>query len=283
MKRARNSLEDDFIDDFEGDWNSRDFSAEDSYDSDAEGNISYHAETNSEEEAPDQTLIQHAPRILPDDINDVDDLLYIVGPQYTTAARPGGGGQLSTVTLGPGGVIPGNSDADRSVIPAIVAAEATYGPLKAGHLLNAEFGGAGADPDNLTILSTGANGRMRGFDNTIKAAVMGNLTTAYRCANRMGVDVQALGYGIAFTVTAGGGFWSNVVGHAGYPVVNQVTCHAVIVAEPTQAGIEALLTGRWGADRVHNHAALMQQLLTAVAALRAEVAAANNVGVVPNP
>jgi hypothetical protein len=187
--------------------------------------------------------------------------------------------------LGPGGNWSRNSDADRKAIPAIVPAEAAYPQhgFKAGHLLNAEFGGSGSDANNLTILSSAANSAMRAFDNAIKAAVTTTLKHAYTCANNAGIDVTTLTYGIRLTITTTGGFWSNHAGHPGYLLANNVTCVAAIVGEPAIPALEAVLAGQYGTARVNDHAQLMVRLAADIATLRNQVAAANAVGNVANP
>ncbi|HEX5406130.1 MAG TPA: hypothetical protein VFX16_27965 [Pseudonocardiaceae bacterium] len=285
----RKKLEDDFIDDWGVKYQKSGYD-EDAY-SDSGGEDSSGSATpsydSSSEEEPDAALIQPGLRIIVGSVGDIDRIDYIAGgaPNYTAAVRAGAGGRLSTAILGPGGYVSRNSDADRAALPAIVNAEAAYPAhtFKAGHLLNAEFGGAGDDSDNLTILSTGANSRMRAFDNAIKDAVTLTLKTAYRAINNMGIDVTNLGYGIQVTITTAAGFWSNNVAQAGYLISNGVTCVAAIVGEPVPANLEAALTATYQAARVNTHAALMLTLQTAINDLQGEVAAANALGAVVNP
>lgn len=289
MKRK---LEDDFIDD--ANYKRQRLEEEDSYSQSSSQDSSDSGDSQSQnssdysdsEDEPDPTLVQAGPRIQIGAAGAIAHIQYIGGgPVYTPSPRPGAGGCLSTVVLGPGGYVSKNSDADRSAIPAILAAEAAGYPhtFKAGHLLNAEFGGSGDDPDNLTILTTAANSAQRSFDEAVKLAVQTTLTHAYTVINSMGIDVSTLGYGIQVTITAQPTFWSNVVGNPGYLITDGLTCQAAIVGEPAIATLEGVLTATYGAARVPNHANLVATLNGHIATLQNDVAAANMQGVVNNP
>jgi hypothetical protein len=243
------------------------------------------SQITSDEEAPDPNLILAGQRIQIANVNSIAQIQYIVDPAYTPSARLGAGGESAVATLGPGAYRSMNSDADRTAIPAIVQAEQAYlgHTFKAGHLLNAEFGGPGNNAANLTILTTTANAGMRAFDNAIKDAITLHLTAAYTAMNNMGLDVTDFDYGVEVTITTDSTFWSNVATDAGYLICDGVTGLAVIENEPTAADLETALTVRWGTDRVGNHAQLLAQFTTAVGNLQNKVTAANAIGHVPNP
>lgn len=290
MKRARPS-EDDFLADFDDEWK-KTYNDNEYNDDGAGGDSSdeiydfglpnQNVSSDSSEEEPDPALIQAGPRIQINAVGGITNIRYIGGgPAYTASGHAGG--SLSTVVLGPGGYVSTNSDADRSVLPEIVQAEAAYPAhtFKAGHLINAEFGGAGDDADNLTILTTAANSSMRSFDNAIKNCLTTTLTSAYTCMNNVGLDVTTMTYGIQLDIATNGGWWPAAPGHPGFLVTTGVTCVATIVNEPAIPALEAILTGLYGANRVPTHAQLMVQLAAMIAQLQAQVAAANLMGVVP--
>jgi hypothetical protein len=286
---VKRTLEDDFIDDYGSDWkkiNNNDDFVDDGDGGDSSEEIDDFGVPNknvsdSDEEAPDAALIQAGPRIQINAVGGIANLRYIGGgPAYTASGHAGGA--LSTVVLGPGGYVSTNSDADRSVIPEILLAEAAYPAhtFKAGHLINAEFGGAGDDADNLTILTTAANSSMRAFDNAIKNCLTTTLTAAYTCMNNVGLDVTTTTYGIQLTIATNGGWWPAAPGHPGFLVTTGVTCVAAIVNEPAIPALEGILTGLYGANRVPTHPNLMVQLAAMIAQLQVQVAAANAAGVV---
>ncbi|MBB4905475.1 hypothetical protein [Actinophytocola algeriensis] len=248
-----------------------------SVDSDDSGDSQSQSYDSESEDAPDPTLIVAGPRIQIAAVGGIANIRYLVDPAYTPAARPGAGGAQSTVVLGPGGYVSMNSDADRTAIPAILAAETDHPghTFKAGHLLNAELGGSGSDPDNLIILTTAANNAQRAFDDPIKASIQTTLTHAYTAMNNMGLDVTTIGYGISLTITANASYWSNNPAHGGYAVPDGFTCTAAVVGEPVPAHLEAALTGLYGPTRVANHANLKATLNRHIANLQNEVAAAN--------
>jgi hypothetical protein len=256
-----------------------DFSPGQSDDSSGSQSQSYNSDS---EDTPDPALMVAGQRIQIAAAGGIATIQYIVPPAYTAAARPGAGGAQSTVVLGPGGYVSKNSDADRTAIPAILAAETGYPghTFKAGHLLNAELGGSGSDPGNLMILTTAANSAQRAFDDPIKASVQTTLTHAYTAMNNMGIDVTTIGYGIFLTITANASYWSNNPADGGYAVPDGFTCTAAIVGEPVPATLEATLTGLYGPTRVATHANLMVTLNGHIANLQTEVAAANLVGTI---
>jgi hypothetical protein len=122
----------------------------------------------------------------------INDLDFHGGPTYAAAANRQAGGADSWAILGPkASWLNTNSDADANRPAAIRAArrglpEASF---KAGHLLNACFGGSGVDPKNLTILSAAGNSACRGFDEKIKLALV-QLRNAYAAMWQDGIDVS---------------------------------------------------------------------------------------------
>lgn len=239
--------------------------------------------------------VQPGARIIIKDPGYIKGIVYIAGgdPAFPLSARswtrPGQGLVLSaggvrvTATLGPAAYRSMNSDADRQALPAIVDAEAAYSQgFKAGHLLNAEFGGPGNDPGNLTILTNSANSANRTFDNRIKDAVTGPLEKAYRCINDMGLDASLQTYGIAMTIAIGNSFWSTNPAEVGYLIADTVTWSAQVVGVPTQANLEAQLTAAYQGQRVGNHQSLMDDLTEYIKQVQGFVDTANANGVLDN-
>lgn len=107
---------------------------------------------------------------------------------YGTLKEQGGGGTLAWRYLRVKDFIDINTNAVASLPPAIKAARVKYPGkhFKAGHLINAAFGGPGNTSKNLTILSASGNGRHKRFDNNIKEAFR-LLTKAYEVLCSMGL------------------------------------------------------------------------------------------------
>lgn len=96
------------------------------------------------------------------------------GPAYTRSrVGAAAGGENSSATVSPRGFTEVESDADSNLPSAIKTARRAYSAksFKAGHLLNAQFGGSGTDSKNLTILTAAANGSHKAFDNPLKEAL----------------------------------------------------------------------------------------------------------------
>lgn len=154
---------------------------------------------------------------------------YLVGPDYTASPVRDAGGSHSTATLGPtGSFLNAPSDAVSSLPRAIRAARVAYpaASFKAGHLLNAAFGGDGADSANLTILSAAGNANHKAFDEPVKKAVTA-LQAAYRILWEDGIDVSQESIGIAVSVAVTGSAWGGV-----YPatcIFDALTCSAAVV------------------------------------------------------
>lgn len=77
--------------------------------------------------------------------------------------------------------------------------------FKAGHLLNADLGGDGKDPGNMTILTARANSQMTAFDNNVKyvLAVLHNL---YKEMHQQ-EDVSTWTYGIEVKISVSAEKW----------------------------------------------------------------------------
>ncbi|HEX5114296.1 MAG TPA: hypothetical protein VFW65_03765 [Pseudonocardiaceae bacterium] len=208
----------------------------------------------------------------------VQTIQYLPGglPHYTPDGRAGSGGCLSTATLGPAGNLSVDSDSVAAALPNLALAKLAHPQyyFVAGHLLNAVFGGAGDDADNLTILTQSANGQHKAFDQPVKKAV-DELRKAYLALSKIGIDVAQLGYGISVTVATTGAFWSNTATEPAYFITTALNCQATVVAEPTQTTLA-------GAVQVNHYQARLDEAEDAIAAVRAQVALANASGNVPN-
>ncbi|HTX34497.1 MAG TPA: hypothetical protein VME43_05720 [Bryobacteraceae bacterium] len=126
---------------------------------------------------------------------------YYQAPQYTACGTMCGGCK-STAVLGPRAYREVNSDADPSKPPGIADARKKYPKcaFKAGHLLNATFGGNGSDSKNLVILTSGANVRCNSFDNKVKEALI-HLKHIYEALARYYVDIAQVDYGVKLEIT----------------------------------------------------------------------------------
>ena len=129
---------------------------------------------------------------------------YISGglPNYTYSGIAGAGGRLSTAMLGPtGSYLSSNSNANPNLPSYIVAARQKFPNsfLKAGHLLNEQFGGDGQNANNLTILSATGNSNHKKFDEPVKIALM-DLRKAYEILWKDGIDPQKINLGIRVSV-----------------------------------------------------------------------------------
>lgn len=118
-------------------------------------------------------------------------------PAYEAHSRPSAGGACSTAILGPNSLIEMGSDADSNKPPAIASARETYPEcsFKAGHLLNADFGGDGKMSKNLTILSAKGNSNHKNFDNNVKQALY-HLKKLYELLSNAFVDISDIDYGV---------------------------------------------------------------------------------------
>ena len=124
------------------------------------------------------------------------------GPSYTSSGILEAGGKRSSATLGPHALISVNSDANSSLPSYIVAARKKYPDsyLKAGRLLNAQFGGDGNDANNLTILSASGNANHRAFDNKVVEAIT-SLRKAYYVLWQDDIDIINVLVGIEVVIS----------------------------------------------------------------------------------
>lgn len=210
----------------------------------------------------------------------LDDLVYIVEPVYVAAADDRAGGMHSSAVLGPGAYHSRNSDSVATLPEAIVPARKAYPDrtFVAGHLLNAEFGGDGADPENLTILSSAGNSAHKNYDNRVKDAI-GQLMKAYQEMNQLTIDVLGLRYGIRVDIAVDDSWWDD--DYPGSCISTGLTCTAAPVAEPDP---EALLLAkhpdqdRWDG----NWPGVLQRAQAAIAEVRRLTGEATAAGVIVN-
>lgn len=151
-------------------------------------------------------------------------ILFSRPPYQPETSHARAGGKHSSALLGPNSNAYEKSDADSKKPGAIIAARQRHNhTFKAGHLLNAIFGGDGKDPKNLTILTSSANGAMRGFDENIKRAVE-DLRRLYLSFHDSGIDIKPVRYGIKVDIRVSDDKWG-----ADYPdncIANWVFCTA---------------------------------------------------------
>jgi hypothetical protein len=164
---------------------------------------------------------------------------HFAGPGYTPADNKGAGGKHSWATLGPGCTAGLGSDSQADKPGAIVRARREYNiDFISGHLLNADFDGDGKDSANLTILTSAANGSHKGFDGPVLKAV-GILASAYKSLYGLGMDVDALKYGIKVAIDTLEEVWSD--DYPGTCISAGLSCSAEVVGRPTGDEILASL------------------------------------------
>lgn len=155
--------------------------------------------------------------------------LHFAGPIYVAnQAHAHSGGQKTTATLSPRSFKSAGSDANPALPKAIKRARKDYpnASFVAGHLLNADFFGLGADAKNITILTSKANSLHKAFDDPIKYAGA-QLQSAYRALHRAGVDVATVELGIQVSIEVTGSAWDT-----SYPencIFDELTCKAKLV------------------------------------------------------
>ncbi len=159
----------------------------------------------------------------------VSDLpTYIRAPRYEWAHPSAAGGARSTATLGPNSYFSRNSNANPDLPRAKRDAEDHYRrAFISGHLLNEQLGGSGQNAANLTILTSGANSRMKSFDNPIIYAV-GFIRRVYEGLSELYVPIERLEYGIRVEIEPSGSrhAWSN---HSpGNCISSYIRCQASI-------------------------------------------------------
>ncbi|MCX2950878.1 hypothetical protein [Lentzea sp. NEAU-D7] len=215
----------------------------------------------------------------------ISQMKYLAGPAYLqftdNAGRPTGrGGRHSTATLGPGAVVNINSNAQSTAsLPALGVIRAKYPDraFKAGHLLNAMFGGS-AGQENITALTSNANGQQNTFDNRVKTAVE-MVKKVYEGLNGLAVDVRALGYGIGVTVTVSDATWG-----PGTPddlIATSMNCHAVVVGAPD---VDLLFARKYptAQGRPDRSQTVLKDLKKLVAGVAGLVVQANAAGAIVN-
>ncbi|SMD19944.1 hypothetical protein [Lentzea albidocapillata] len=257
-KRKRNATDDDSDDEFQPDGSGDESSSSDSdderspkrrrlNDSDSASGSSDDDESIEDDMEEDEklaaeeaaaTLVDTSGRsrlVIPNPLF-ISQMRYLAGPAYVeftdNAGQPTGrGGQHSTATLGPGAVVNINSNAQSTTsLPVLGVIRGKYPArgFKAGHLLNAMFGGSAGQP-NITALTNNANGQQNTFDNRVKTAVEA-VKKVYEGLNGLAIDVRALGYGIGVTVTVSDATWGPAVPEN--LIATDMNCHAVVVGAP---------------------------------------------------
>jgi hypothetical protein len=167
--------------------------------------------------------------------NTVMKLIHLVPPAPVsfafTASGLHPGGQSVTCVLGPAAVRSVNSNAKSTTslpcLTPIRLAHPGHGFI-AGHLLNSQFGGTNTI-ENMTALTSSANGSQKSFDNHIVNAVL-HLKSVYEELNDVGIDVMPLGYGIHISLVMDAAKWG-----AATPdncISTGMTCTAMVVHIP---------------------------------------------------
>jgi hypothetical protein len=200
------------------------------------------------------------------------------GPRYTAADNRLAGGKHSSATLGPGCTSGLGSDSKADKPGAMARARAAYGiAFISGHLLNADFGGDGADSANLTILTGAANSSHKAFDSPVLKAV-GALANVYKDLYALGMDVEDLSYGIKVTIDTLPGTWSDKF--PGSCISNGLSCTAEVVNRPDEDAIIAKLPAE--ADRILGWENKLEATETAMDGVDELIAQANDNGEVDN-
>ncbi len=156
--------------------------------------------------------------------------LWFDGPNYDECLVCEEGGQHAWVFAGPRSLQEMGSDANPRLPPGIGEARNKWphAYFKAGHLVNAEFGGAGDDSRNLTILTASANGQMNGFDNPLKNALRA-LHALYLAGRRAMPEMAQVRYGVKIDVKVSKEKWGEK-SPASY-IAKEVLCQAEVVGE----------------------------------------------------
>lgn len=159
---------------------------------------------------------------------------YFKDPCYTWERNRNAGGKKSTAILGPNSLSGMGTDANSKLPSGIEKARGKYKQcfFKAGHLLNADFGGDGKDGRNLTILTATANTFMTSFDNNIKKAVE-KLEKLYESVvNNLfsnEYNLAKLKYGIQVTIEVSEEKWGAQIPDS--YIAKSVKCKAEITGE----------------------------------------------------
>ncbi|HEU0048669.1 MAG TPA: hypothetical protein VFQ43_13820, partial [Nitrososphaera sp.] len=151
-------------------------------------------------------------------------------PSYTSESGKRAGGKVSHVVLSPSQhlAVGMGSDANSQLPNAIATARQTYPQayFKAGHLLNADLGGDGKDPSNLTILTATANSQMTAFDNPVKYALLGLYNLYKELHKDTTLDLSQFNYGIKVEIRVSDEKWGT-----NYPdncIAQRIRCFATM-------------------------------------------------------
>ena len=173
-------------------------------------------------------------------------LRYIAAPVFKPhPSHAHAGGKHSWAICGPRAYkTSGKSDAVSSKPRAIAEARKKYpsAGFKAGHLLNAVFGGPGYDSKNLTILTARANVNHGRFDEPLKRAFY-YLEKAYKAMHGAGINIRSCQLGISISVAVSPTAWGTV-----YPdtcIFRELKCCAKLYVGPTPLTSRDL-GGEWG-------------------------------------
>ena len=130
------------------------------------------------------------------------------GPRYTQARHRWAGGRHSWATMGPQGYLASGGRANSRLPQAKSSAESAFPneSFVSGHLLNDHLGGAGHDPDNLTILTGSANNQHHGFDDRIKDALR-ILWNVYSKMSDLRIRTSDVEYGIKVSIRTSEETW----------------------------------------------------------------------------
>lgn len=164
--------------------------------------------------------------------------IYLEEPKWG-AKVAGRGGTSVEVVLGPAACDPANYGSKASAKAVRMLGRLKKSPLSdmnwiAGHLLNDNMGGSGADPANLTPLTSNANKRHSGIELKVKAAVIRAKQVAQahyaEIKKRPVVDPkQIVINGIFYSVTVGMGRFGPTKKLKGLWATNQLLVTASVV------------------------------------------------------
>ena len=191
---------------------------------------------------------------------------------YGGVKPDGGGGTMAWRFLRVKDFIDINTNAVASLPPGIKAARAKYPDkhFKAGHLLNAAFGGPGNNSKNLTILSASGNSRHKRFDNNVKEAFR-QLTKAYEALCSMGLPPDEATLTVMIKVKTRGE-WDDVLPDKS--IATHLMCKATLLARTDVDGAIAALPVPPPARLIADYNGFVNQ---------AQIAISTALKVIPNP
>ncbi len=192
---------------------------------------------------------------------------------YGNLKPDGGGGTMAWAFLRVRDFVDINTNAVASLPPGIKDARAKYPGkhFKAGHLLNAAFGGPGNKARNLTILSASGNSRHKRFDNNIKEAFR-LLTKAYEVLCSMGLPPDEAVLSVMIKVKAKGA-WDDVE-LPDRSICTHLSCKAVLTGQADVDGAIKALAVQPSAALVSTYNGLING---------AEIAISTALKTIPNP